>query len=73
MEQQTQATREISRNVALAAEGSGTVASNVTKVNTAITKAQESANDVLGSSGELAETARRLQASVDGFLVEVAA
>ena len=73
VEQQTQATREISRNVALAAEGSGTVASNVTKVNTAITKAQESANDVLGSSGELAETARRLQASVDGFLVEVAA
>jgi methyl-accepting chemotaxis protein len=73
VEQQTQATREIARNVALAAEGSGTVASNVTKVNTAIAKAQDSANDVLGSSSELAETARRLQASVDGFLVEVAA
>jgi methyl-accepting chemotaxis protein len=73
VEQQTQATREIARNVALASEGSGTVATNVMKVNTAITKAQDSANDVLNSSGELAETARRLQASVDGFLVEVAA
>ena len=54
-------------------KGSGTVAGNVTKVNAAIEKAQDSANHVLGSSGELAEAARRLQTSVDGFLVEVAA
>ena len=73
VEQQTTATREIARNVALAAEGSGTVNSNVTMVTAAIAKAQDSANNVLGSSGELAETAQRLQASVDGFLVEVAA
>jgi len=73
VEQQTTVTREIGRNVALAAEGSGTVATNVTKVDTAIVKAQESANHVLGASGELAEAARRLQTSVDRFLVEVAA
>ena len=73
VEQQTTVTREIARNVALAAEGSGTVATNVTKVDTAIVKAQESANHVLGASGELAEAARRLQTSVDRFLVEVAA
>ena len=73
VEQQTAVTRDIARNVALAAEGSGTVAGNVTKVNAAIEKAQDSANHVLGSSGELAEAARRLQTSVDGFLVEVAA
>jgi methyl-accepting chemotaxis protein len=73
VEQQTSATRDIARNVALAAEGSATVATNVTKVNAAITKAEDSANQVLGSSAELAETARRLQTSVDGFLLEVAA
>jgi methyl-accepting chemotaxis protein len=73
IEQQGAATREISHNVALAAEGSGTAASNVTKVNAAIEKAQNSANDVLGSSGELSDAARRLQASVDTFLAEVAA
>jgi methyl-accepting chemotaxis protein len=71
--QQTAATREIASNVALAAEGSGTVASNVSKVNMAISKAQDSANHVLGSSAQLAEAGRRLQASVDGFLSGVAA
>jgi methyl-accepting chemotaxis protein len=73
VEQQSTVTREIARNVALAAEGSGTVATNVTKVDTAIVKAQESAKYVLGASGELAEAARSLQTSVDRFLVEVAA
>jgi methyl-accepting chemotaxis protein len=57
----------------LAAQGTGSVAGNVASVSTAIGEARSSAENVLGSTGELAEAARRLQSSVDGFLAEVAA
>ncbi len=73
VEQQNSATREIARSAVLAADGTGTVANNVAKVSTAIGEAGTAAGDVLGASGELAEAARRLQTSVDDFLVEVAA
>ncbi|MGP0094002.1 MAG: methyl-accepting chemotaxis protein [Xanthobacteraceae bacterium] len=73
VDEQNAATREIARNAALAAEGTGTVATNVAKVSTAVAEAGNSAQAVLGSSSELADAARRLQTSVDGFLVEVAA
>jgi methyl-accepting chemotaxis protein len=73
VEQQNAATREIARSAVLAADGTGTVANNVAKVSTAIGEAGTAAGDVLGASGELAEAARRLQTSVDDFLVEVAA
>jgi methyl-accepting chemotaxis protein len=73
VEQQNAATREIARSAVLAADGTGTVANNVAKVSTAIGEAGAAAGDVLGASGELAEAARRLQTSVDSFLVEVAA
>ncbi|EJW10496.1 methyl-accepting chemotaxis sensory transducer [Rhodovulum sp. PH10] len=73
IDQQSAATREISRNVADAASGATRVAGNIETVTTAIGAASRSAGDVLGASGELAETARRLQGSVDDFLREVAA
>jgi methyl-accepting chemotaxis protein len=71
--EQTTVTREIARNASLAADGTGTVASNVTEVTGAISEANRSAEDVLGSTQELTGAAKRLQTSVDSFLAEVAA
>jgi methyl-accepting chemotaxis protein len=71
--EQTTVTREIARNASLAADGTGTVASNVTEVTSAISEANRSAEDVLGSTQELTGAAKRLQMSVDSFLAEVAA
>jgi methyl-accepting chemotaxis protein len=73
VEEQTAATHEIARSVALAAEGTGTVAGNVKTVSTAIDEASRSANEVLGATGELAETGRRVEVAVERFLAEVAA
>jgi methyl-accepting chemotaxis protein len=73
VEEQTTVTREIARNASLAADGTGTVASNVTEVTSAISEANRSAEDVLGSTQELTGAAKRLQMSVDSFLAEVAA
>jgi methyl-accepting chemotaxis protein len=55
------------------AHGTASVASNISVVTTTIGEADRSAKDVLGATGELADAAKRLQASVDGFLAEVAA
>jgi methyl-accepting chemotaxis protein len=73
IEEQSAATAEISRNVGFAASGSSTVSSNISGVRMAIGEASISAKSVLGATGELAEAARKLQDSVDGFLTEVAA
>jgi methyl-accepting chemotaxis protein len=73
VDEQTAVTREISRDVGLASNGTTSVASNISVVTAAIGEADRSAKDVLGATGELADAARRLQASVDGFLAEVAA
>jgi methyl-accepting chemotaxis protein len=73
VEEQTTATREIARNVASAADGTSTVSGNIAAVTTAIASANTSATDVLGATGELADAAKRLQSSVDGFLTQVAA
>jgi methyl-accepting chemotaxis protein len=73
VDEQAAVTREISRDVSLASDGTASVASNISAVTTAIGEADRSAKDVLGVTGELADAARQLQASVDGFLTEVAA
>jgi len=73
VEEQTSATQEIARNVALASDGTSTVSGNIAEVSTAIASANRSASDVLGATGELADVAKRLQSSVDGFLAHVAA
>ena len=73
VDEQTSATQEIARNVGLASDGTSTVSGNIAEVTTAIASANRSASDVLGATGELAEVARRLQSSVDGFLAQVAA
>jgi methyl-accepting chemotaxis protein len=73
VEEQTTVTREIARNVAMAADGTSAVSGNIAEVTTAISSANKSATDVLGATGELADAAKRLQSSVDGFLAQVAA
>jgi methyl-accepting chemotaxis protein len=73
VEEQTTATQEIARNVAQAAEGTAAVSGNITQVTSAISSANRSASDVLGATGALADVAKRLQSSVDGFLAQVAA
>jgi len=73
VDDQTATTKQIVQNVARAADGTTTVADNVASVSTAIAGANRSAHDVLGSTGELRDAARRLQNSVDRFLTEVAA
>jgi methyl-accepting chemotaxis protein len=73
VDEQAAVTREISRDVSLASNGTASVASNISVVTTTIGEADRSAKDVLGATGELADAAKRLQASVDGFLAEVAA
>jgi methyl-accepting chemotaxis protein len=73
VDEQAVVTREISRDVGFASNGTSSVASNISVVTSAIGEADQSAKDVLGATGELADAARRLQASVDGFLTEVAA
>ena len=73
VDEQTTATQDIARNVSLAPDGTSTVSGNIAEVTTAIASANRSASDVLGATGELAEVARRLQSSVDGFLAQVAA
>jgi methyl-accepting chemotaxis protein len=73
VDEQSSVTREISRDVGLASSGTSAVATNITVVTSAITEADQSAKEVLGATGELADAARRLQASVDGFLAQVAA
>jgi methyl-accepting chemotaxis protein len=73
VEEQTKVTGEIARNVAMASDGTSTVSGNVAQVTTAISSANRSATDVLGATGELADVAKRLQSSVDGFLAQVAA
>ena len=73
IEEQTSTTREISRNVSLAADGADTVARTIATVMAAIGKAGSSATDVLGATREVAQAAHGLEASVDKFLTEVAA
>ena len=73
VEEQAAATREISRSVGLAADGTVTVAKNMVTVTAAISEASQSANGVLGSTGELHEADRQLRESVDAFLTAVAA
>jgi methyl-accepting chemotaxis protein len=73
VDEQSAVTREISRDIGLASNGTASVASNISVVTTAIGEADKSAKDVMGATGELGDAAKRLQASVDGFLAEVAA
>ncbi len=73
VEEQAAATQEISRNVEQAALGTQEVSSNITDVNQAATDTGEAASQVLAASGELAQKAETLSATVGKFLADVKA
>ena len=68
VEEQHAATAEISRNVQQAAEGTHEVTSHLAKLTLATSQVGTTAGDVLGSSRDLADQARRLGAEVGSFL-----
>ncbi len=73
VEQQGAATDEISRNVAEAANGTGLVATNISGLSEAAERTTGSATSVANSAEELERQAAEMQASIDGFLQDVAA
>jgi methyl-accepting chemotaxis protein len=73
VEEQGAATREIANNVRQAAAGTNEVSANITGVTQASGHVGDAANQVLGSSGELAEQSERLKREVETFLATVRA
>jgi hypothetical protein len=70
VEEQGTATKEISRNVAMAAQSTEELSANVAAVTDAIGQTSAQSATVLTASGALAEAARRLSVSIDDFLQE---
>ncbi|HEY4919828.1 MAG TPA: cache domain-containing protein [Xanthobacteraceae bacterium] len=68
VEEQQAATREIARNVQLAAHGTGEVSSNIADVSNTVSATGTAANQVLVSSSRLAHEAENLQSEVDRFI-----
>ncbi|MBT3371434.1 MAG: methyl-accepting chemotaxis protein [Rhodospirillaceae bacterium] len=73
VEEQAAATQEISRNVDQAAQGTQEVSSNIAEVSQAATDTGAAATEVLTASGELAQKAETLAATVERFLADVKA
>jgi PAS domain S-box-containing protein len=71
-EQQSVATKEISRNVAGAADGAKLIVSVMSELAGAATKTQQSAQTVLAASESVEEAAATLRREVEGFLTKVA-
>ncbi len=71
VEEQSAATKEISRNVQEAANGAQKAGSNISGVHQAIGETGESAQRILGASGKLAEQAGELKSQVGQFLEKV--
>jgi methyl-accepting chemotaxis protein len=67
IEQQDAATREISANAQLAAQGNGTLVVNIGSLSEAIGTTSTAAASVLTASGELAATAETLSREVEKF------
>ncbi|MES0809068.1 methyl-accepting chemotaxis protein [Roseibium sp. SCPC15] len=72
VEQQGSATNEISVNVQRAAEGTGSVKNNMSDLSQAVAQTSQSANLVLGASGELSQKTDMLSNEVSQFLDNVA-
>ena len=72
VEQQGAATNEISVNVQRAAEGTGSVKNNMSDLSQAVAQTSQSANLVLGASGELSQKTEMLSQEVGDFLDNVA-
>jgi methyl-accepting chemotaxis protein len=65
--QQDQATREISQNAQLAAQGNETLVINIGSLSEAMGKTSSAAESVLSASGELTAMAETLSREVDAF------
>jgi len=65
--QQDAATREISRNAQLAADGNATLVANIGSLSDAIGKTNMTAESVLAASSDLASTAETLSREVEKF------
>ena len=65
--QQDQATREISQNAQLAAQGNVTLVTNISSLSEAMGKTSNAAESVLSASGELTAMAETLSREVDQF------
>jgi methyl-accepting chemotaxis protein len=73
VEEQGAATEEISRNVQMAARGTGELTGNVAGVTGSILETSRAADEVLDASSKLGSQASALKHEVDRFLAEVAA
>ena len=71
VQEQGAATQEISRNAGMAAQGTKTLASNISTVNGAIGETTHSAGAVLEASQSLSTEAARLTREVQGFFLEL--
>ena len=65
--QQDAATREISANAQLAADGNSTLVANIGSLNDAIGDTNKAATSVLSASSDLTSTAELLSREVDKF------
>ena len=73
VEEQTAATREISRNVHGAAQGTEQVSANVAQVNAAAGRTGDAARLVLGAAGQLSRESDALRGEVDRFMAGIRA
>ncbi|AVX02708.1 putative chemoreceptor [Maritalea myrionectae] len=73
VEEQGAATAEISQSVTQAATGTEQVAGSINTVTNAADETNQSANQVLVASQDMAQQAKTLRTTVDQFLTEVAA
>ena len=73
VEEQGAATEEISRNVQMAAQGTGELTGNVAGVTGAIGETSRAADEVMDASSKLGSQASALKDEVDRFLADVAA
>ncbi len=69
MEEQTATTNEMGRNVAEAAQGTSQIAANIVGVSQAAASTTEAVTHAHAATGEIAELAQRLRASVSSFRV----
>ena len=73
VEQQGAATRDISHNIQLVAQGTSGVAANIAGVNEAAQETGTAANQVLTAADDLSRQADKLRANVNGFLDQIRA
>jgi methyl-accepting chemotaxis protein len=71
--QQDSATREISSNAQLAADGNSTLVANIGSLNDAIENTNKGASSVLSASSDLASTAELLSREVEKFFRDLRA